>query len=254
MDDLGRACPAGRSAVRRPAAARTAAASIVTRPLANTRPDSSTTSTALSASKSPSTSRTPAASSDRPSETSARRAPSSTTTRPDAPTANAIQSLRLVSRSARAATSVPDAPSGDRVGDHTRRAGRRDHRAHPRPRRDARRGELGGHAAAAPRRAGAADRGVERLVDRGDLLDERRAAVEARVGGEEAGGVGEHHEHVGRIRLATSAAMRSLSPKRISSSATVSFSLTTAPRRDRAAARTSRARARTASGAGSRTA
>ena len=41
-------------------------------------------------------------------------------------------------------------------------------------------------------------------------------------------GVGEQHEQVGApTRLATSAASRSLSPKRISSSATASFSLTT---------------------------
>ena len=46
-------------------------------------------------------------------------------------------------------------------------------------------------------RPGAAGDGLERGVDLGDLLDQRRLGVETRVGGEQPGGVGEHHEQVG---------------------------------------------------------
>ena len=44
---------------------------------------------------------------------------------------------------------------------------------------------------------GAAGQRLEGLVDLDDLLDERRRRVEAGIGGEQAGGVGEQHEQVG---------------------------------------------------------
>ena len=44
---------------------------------------------------------------------------------------------------------------------------------------------------------GAAGDRLERGVDLDDLLDERRVGVEPRIGGEQPGGVGEQHEHVG---------------------------------------------------------
>src|SRR5439155_5583301 len=99
--------PSGRSDVRRPADWRMTAAPQRTRPLANTFPDASAISTASSASKLPCTSRTPAARSDAPLSVRARRAPSSTTTVPAAPTANAIQSLRAGRRRSCSRTTVP---------------------------------------------------------------------------------------------------------------------------------------------------
>ena len=51
--------------------------------------------------------------------------------------------------------------------------------------------------AAPPRRARAAGQRLERVVDLDDLLDQRRRRVEAGVGREQAGRVGEEHEQVG---------------------------------------------------------
>ena len=90
-----------------------------------------------------------------------------------------------------------DRPPGDRVGDDVGRVGGGDDGPHAGPRRDPGRGELGGHAAAPPCGPGAAGDRLERGVDLRDLLDQRRVGVETRIGGEQARGVGEQHEHVG---------------------------------------------------------
>ncbi len=87
--------------------------------------------------------------------------------------------------------------AGHRVDEHRVTGGGRDHRAHPRPRRDLGRRQLGGHAAAAPGRARAPGPLLELVIDLDDLLDERGAGVEAGIGGEHAGRVGEQHERVG---------------------------------------------------------
>ena len=130
-----------------------------------------------STSKPPSTSRTPAASSDLPPSTSARRAPASTTTRPSEPCANAIHSLRLDRRCRRGANDVPTGRPATASATTLGKRGRRDHRAHARPRRDLRGRELARHAAAPPFGARAADDLLERGVDLDDLLDERRVRV-----------------------------------------------------------------------------
>ena len=72
-----------------------------------------------------------------------------------------------------------------------------DHDPHARPGRHLGRGDLGGHAPAPPHRPGAAGPGLELAVDLDDLLDQRGRRVEARVGGEQPGGVGEQHQQVG---------------------------------------------------------
>ena len=71
-----------------------------------------------------------------------------------------------------------------------------DHRADARPGRHLGGRQLGRHTAAAPHGAGGARDPLELMVDLDDLLDERSVLVESRIGGQEAGRVGEHHEHV----------------------------------------------------------
>ena len=108
----------------------------------------------------------------------ARRAPSSTTTRPAAPRAKAIQSLRLEQALGPGLDDGADRPPGDGVGHDVGRVGGGDDRPHPRPG-----GDLGRRSLVAmpplpravPRPAGER---LERGVDLDDLLDERRAGVE----------------------------------------------------------------------------
>ena len=116
---------------------------------------------------------------------------------PAAPRANAIHSLRLESRCGLGRTAVPTARPSIASTIDVGHVGAGDHRAHTRPRRDLRRRELARHPAAPARGAGAAGDGFERGVDLDDLLDQRRVLVEARIGGEEPGRVGEQDEHVG---------------------------------------------------------
>ena len=78
-----------------------------TRPLANGSPSGPTISTASWASKSPSAPTTPAPSNDVPRSRTARSAPASTRMTPSAPTAKAIQTFRAASRVGRGSTTVP---------------------------------------------------------------------------------------------------------------------------------------------------
>ena len=226
------ATPSGRSAVRRPATPRQAStAPTRTRPLANTPPSGPATSTASSASKRPSTpthaGRAAATRRARPAPGGPRRRPRPC---PLDPTAKAIQSLRAGSRlrlGAARPCPTPGTPATASASTPSRSAAAM----------TARTPDQAAILAAAtfdampplPRAVpGAAGQRLERVVDLDDLLDERRRRVEAGVGGEQPGRVGEQHEQVGaRRRWATRAASRSLSPKRISSSAMASFSLTT---------------------------
>ena len=91
--------------------------------------------------------------------------------------------------------------AGDRIEQHPRTIGGGDHCPHTRPRGDAGGGHLRRHAAAAPERARSAHLFLERSVDADHFFDQRRVRVEARVGGEHAGRVGEHHEQVGRHQV-----------------------------------------------------
>ena len=112
------------------------------------------------------------------------------------PAANAIHSLRAASLRRWAAPRCPPAapataPPGRRSG------GVGDHRAHPRPGRDASRRQLRRHPAAPPPAAAAGRRGSPAA---GRRLDAPRSAGlrgRARVGGVDPGGVGEQHEQVG---------------------------------------------------------
>ena len=117
--------------------------------------------------------------------------------RPAAPRANAIQSLRLGRRCGFGRTAVPTASTFDRVDDHVGHVGTGDDGSHPGPRGDLGGGELARHSPAAACGTGSAGDGLERGVDLDDLLDQRRVLVEAGIGGEQPGGVGEQHEHVG---------------------------------------------------------
>ena len=146
----------------------------------------------------PATSRTPAARSETPRSRSAARAPSSTTTVPEDPTANAIQSLRADSRFGLGWITVPapGLPATTSSSTPSREAWAITART-PDHDGDLGGGQLRGHAAAPPDGAGRAGHGLELVVDLDDLLDQRRRGVEARVGGEEARRVGEQHEEVG---------------------------------------------------------
>ena len=143
----------------------------------------------------------PAAASDRPSTTARggrRRRPRPG---PAAPRANAIQSLRLGRRSAAGRHDGADRPPGDRVGDHVgRRRPRRSPPARPTtPRSSPPRACWPSRRSPARCPAPPATR-LERGVDLDDLLDQRRVRVEAGIGGEQPGGVGEQHEQRRRRR------------------------------------------------------
>ena len=88
------------------------------------------------------------------------------------------------------------ADTGDRVEQHAGPVSRGDDGPHTRPRGDAGGGHLRRHAAAAPQRARSAHLFLERSIDADHLFDQRCVRVEARVGGEHAGGVGEHDQQV----------------------------------------------------------
>ena len=118
---------------------------------------------------------------------------------PAEPTAKAIHSLRagkpIVSgldhrarRRARRSTASAQ---------HVVPVGCGDDGPHAGPGRDLGRRQLRCHAAAPPGRARAAGQRFEALVDLDDLLDQRGRGVEAGVGGEQAGHVGEQHQQVG---------------------------------------------------------
>ena len=102
-----------------------------------------------------------------------------------------------------------------------------DHRVRTGTRSEARRPELRLHAAAPRGATGAACDRVQRRVVGTRLADQIGFGVMTRIGIEHAIAIGEDHQQVGLDRLATSAARVSLSPKRISSVTTVSFSLMT---------------------------
>ena len=127
------------------------------------------------------------------------RAPSSTTIVPDEPTAKAIHSLRADSRLGLGCTTVPapgvpattssSTPSREawaitaRTPDHAAILAAASFDAIPPLPAD---------------RAAGTGHGLELVVDLHDLLDQRRRRVEPGVGREQAGGVGEQHEQLGR--------------------------------------------------------
>ena len=147
----------------------------------------------------PSPPTTPAGSSDTARSTSARRAPSSTTTVPAARRRRRSRACGPTGARAGAAPpcrrrAYPATASASTSG----RLRRGDDGPHARPGGDLGRRHLRGHAPAPPHRA-RRRRPAPRagLVDLDDLLDERRRRVEAGVGREQAGRVGEQHEQVG---------------------------------------------------------
>ena len=120
-----------------------------------------------------------------------------------------------------------DAPdTGDRVEQHAGPVGRGDDGAHTRPRGDAGGGHLRRHAAAAPQRARPAHLLLERwsmpiTSSINDAFASRRGSAVSTPGVSVS-----MTSRSAPTRCATSAARRSLSPKRISSSAIASFSFT----------------------------
>ena len=130
---------------------------------------------------------------------SARRAPASTTTTPVAGSAKAIHSLRAASRFERGCTTVPtpETPRTASCRTPSRSAAAITVRT---PDHAAMRAAASFDAIPPLPRAEPAppDRHLpQRPVDLEDLLDQRRFRVEARIGGEDAGGVGEEHQQVG---------------------------------------------------------
>ena len=152
------------------------------------------------AANAPLTSRTPAASSDTPRSRSAVRAPSSTTIVPRRPDRERDPELAGGQPPRAAGGSTVPAPGapGDDVVEHALAGRLRDDGADARPRGDLGGGQLRRHPAAAPHGATGTGHRLELVVDLHDLLDQRRRGVEPGVGGEQAGGVGEQHEQVGR--------------------------------------------------------
>ena len=166
-----------------------------TRPLAKTAPSGPAISTASSMPKAPRTEITPAGRRDRPRSTRARRAPASTTTVPEDPTAKAIHSLRAGSRRTWGRNLVPD--PGHRPGHRSQDAGSGgvgDDRLHPRPHGDLGCGQLRAHPAAAHRGARAPGDALELVIDLDHLFDQRPGIGPAGILGQQAGGVGQQHQ------------------------------------------------------------
>ena len=136
---------------------------------------------------------------------------------------------------------TPGSPA-ERGAEHTGTAGVGDHGLDPRPGGDLGRRQLGRHPAAAHRAPGPPARrsswwSISTTSSINDAAASRRGSAVNRPGASVSS-----TRRWAPTRWATSAASRSLSPKRISSSATASFSLTmgTTPRVDEVAQRAAR--------------
>jgi hypothetical protein len=126
-----------------------------------------------------------------PRSTSARRAPSSTTTAPSDPQLAGRQ-LALVGLERRAHLGIAEG-----VGQHLWAPGRGDHGTHTAPRCHSCGRELRGHAAAPAIRPALAGLDREQRIIGRDTGDQRRRRIDRWVGGVQAVGVGEQHQEIG---------------------------------------------------------